>query len=215
MHPFPSPLLLGKQASFIGYVNDVTPNASTWDVPFPIGTQVGDMLIIAVSDNANLTSAGIISSGAPINHNFSAGPGTETNLRIWKIQVASGDFSSGVQITNLLSTVCKSVFTFRGPSNIIPGSYDVVNAGLPNGSTVTLAGFTQNAQHVANLAILMSKSNSLTCDPTVPWQSSLLNGSNSSLMWQVLDGRYAGQNIEWFDVQNMSYWCAISEDLYR
>ena len=217
MHPFPVPMLMGRQASLIGYSNVPTVGALPWSVPFPTGTQVGDMMVIVVADTSNLIgNVTISSSGATTTQFFAAGPTAEANLTVFFDQIDSTDLSSGIQITGTApSTLCGAVFVFRGPVNIVTGSNDVTNVALSNGATATLTGFTPDPQHVANLAILMTKSATFTATAMVPWQNGLVNGTNASFLWQILDGGYGGQNIEWSNVQNMGYWCAISEDLYR
>ena len=91
----------------------------------------------------------------------------------------------------------------------------VQQSALSNGATATVTGYTPNAQHVANLSILMTKSATFTASPLVPWQNATVNGSNASFMWQILDGGYGGQSVTWSNVQNMSNWCAVNGELRR
>lgn len=216
MHPFPSPLLLGRQASLIGYINTPNIGSSTWSVGIPTGAQVGDMLIVVLSDVADITGVSLVANGSTTSQYFAAGPvPSQPNLVLFSNILDSTDLGSGVSISGGLNSMCAAVFVFRGPVNISSPSNDVDNVALSNGATASLTGFTPNAQHVANLSILMSKGPFFTASPMVPWQNSLVNGGNASFMWQILDGGYGGQNITWSNVQNMGAWCAISTDMYR
>jgi len=215
MHPFPSPMMLGKQASLVGVVNTPTVGALPWSVPYPTGTRAGDHIVIVVADATDLLgNVAFLASGATSSISYSA-QNPETNLVSFSKVLDSTDISSGVSITGTPSTLCGAVFIFRGPLFYNSRVGTVQQSALSNGATATVTGYSPNAQHVANLSILMTKSAAFTASPLVPWQNATVNGSNASFLWQILDGGYGGQSVAWSNVQNMSNWLAFTAELRR
>ena len=212
MHPFPTPMLMGQGGTLIGYFNIPSPGSS-WSVPFPSGTRAGDMIVIVVSDSNDLTGLLTFSnSGGSATYNYSA-QGGQTNLSVYHKVLDATDISSGVTVTSAISTICGSVFVFRGITSPFNGTQSNNNAALSNGSTVTATGFSASAQTLAAIFIVMTKSATFTTDTQVGTYTGRVNGANSSFVWQVFAAGYGNQNVSWSNVQNMGFWCATSEDL--
>lgn len=215
MHPFPSPMLFGSGSFLVGVINVPNIGSTTWNVPYPIGTLAGDYIVIMVANASDIITSSFTASGGYTVRLFNASIGSN-NLLILLKQLNSTDISSGISGSLPYSNCCGSVFIFRGPNFETSLSSNIQQAALSNGATATLTGATPGATSTVVLGVLMTPSAAFTATPlSPPWQSALVTGANCAYCWQMLSGGYTGQNITWSNVQNMSGWCAVLEDLRR
>lgn len=212
MHPFPTPMLMGAKGTMVGYYNVPSPGTS-WSVPFPPTTKIGDLIVITIADSNDLNGQITVSnSGGSTTTNFSA-QGSAQNLKIYHKVLDSTDIGSGVTVSSTASTICAAVFVFRSLTGPFSGTSSTNNSALSNGATLTVSGYTPAANGVAAMFFAMTRSATFTTDtPTTTW-SGRVNGANASFVWQIFDSGYAGQSVSWANVQNMAGWCGVAEEL--
>ncbi len=198
--------------TFVGKV-DVNDVASPWTIPWPAGTQAGDLALIFFTSN-----------NFPISPTTSPNTWNSTSTRIsdsndysiytgWRVLTA-GDISSG---TFSDYSGAGSVLVFRKATATQPGTgaTGAHETGIANGSNVNMTFNTFGAELMATIGIIATRAANVSFTPAVEWVYGSATSFAGSHAYQILpNGTFPSGTLTLSSIQNASsQWTSFVQEV--